>query len=97
MEEIHKEFKELTEKCGVRGEFGFLTPVDQGAMGIFEWDMYVDHADPAEAEKMRKAMAKAGDMIDSFSKKDPRVLWIRDVLNKGFSRKEAYLYYGAKL
>ena len=97
VEEIHKGFKELTEKCGVRGEFGFLTPVDQGAMGIFEWDMYVDHADPAEAEKMRKAMAKAGDMIDSFSKKDPRVLWIRDVLNKGFSRKEAYLYYGAKL
>ncbi|MFO8184057.1 MAG: FAD-binding protein [Candidatus Aegiribacteria sp.] len=95
VEEIHKGFKELTHDCGVRGEFGFLTPVDQGAMGIFEWDMYLDHADPEEVEKMQKAMEKLVVMVEGFSKQDPRVLWIGDVLNKGFSRKEAYLYYGA--
>jgi hypothetical protein len=80
VEEIHKAFKELAHNSGVRGEFGFLTPIDQGAMGIFEWDMYLD---------------KVGAMVEGFSKDDPRVLWIGDVLNKGFSRKEAYLYYGA--
>ena len=95
IEEIHEGFKELTHICGVRGEFGFLTPIDQGAMGIFEWDMYVDHADPQEVEKMRIAMEKVAVMLDEFSQKDARVLWIRDVLNKGFSRKEAYLYHGA--
>ncbi|MFO7895853.1 MAG: FAD-binding protein [Candidatus Cloacimonadales bacterium] len=95
VEEIHKGFQELTHNCGVRGEFGFLTPVDQGAMGIFEWDMYLDHADPEEVEKMQKAMEKLGIMVKGFAQQDPRVLWIGDVLNKGFSRKEAYLYNGA--
>ncbi|MFO8061721.1 MAG: FAD-binding protein [bacterium] len=95
VEEIHKAFKELTHSTGVRGEFGFLTPVDQGAMGIFEWDMYLDHADPEEVEKMQKAMEKAVVMLEGFSQQDPRVLWIGDVLNKGFSRKESYLYHGA--
>ncbi len=95
VEEIHKGFKELTHNSGVRGEFGFLTPIDQGAMGIFEWDMYLDHADPEEVAKMQKAMEKAVTMIEGFSQQDPRVLWIGDVLNKGFSRKEAYLYHGA--
>jgi len=95
VEAIHHAFKDLTHTCGVRGEFGFLTPVDQGAMGIFEWDMYLDHADPVEVEKMQKAMAKVGPMLEEFTQKDPRVLWIMDVLNKGFSRKEGYLYHGA--
>jgi hypothetical protein len=40
-------------------------------------------------------MEKVAVMLDEFSQKDARVLWIRDVLNKGFSRKEAYLYHGA--
>ena len=95
VEAIHHAFKDLTQTYGVRGEFGFLTPVDQGAMGIFEWDMYLDHADPVEVEKMQKAMEKVGPMLEEFSRKDPRVLWIMDVLNKGFSRKEGYLYHGA--
>lgn len=97
IEEIHEKFRELTQNSGVRGEFGFLTPIDQGAMGIFEWDMYLDHADPEQVDKMQKAMEKLGAMLEEFSKQDPRVLWIGDVLNKGFSRKEAYLYYGASL
>ena len=97
IEEIHKGFKDLAQSNGVRGEFGFLTPIDQGAMGVFEWDMYLDHTDPEEVEKMRKAMEKTAAMLEGFSHKDPRVLWIRDVFSKGFSRKEAYLYHGASL
>lgn len=95
VEEIHKAFTEVAHSSGVRGAFGFLTPVDQGAMAVFEWDMYLDHTDPEEVGKMRKAMEKTGAMLDRFSEQDPRVLWIRDVFNKGFSRKEGFLYHGA--
>ena len=95
IEEIHNGFKEVTHSYGVRGEFGFLTPIDQGAMGVFEWDLYLDHTNPDEVEKMQKAMEKTGAMLDGFSQQDHRVLWIRDVFSKGFSRKEAYLYHGA--
>lgn len=95
VEKIHKGFKEVTHINGVRGEFGFLTPIDQGAMGVFEWDMYLDHTDPEEVRKMQKAMEKTAAMIEGFSQQDPRVLWIRDVFSKGFSRKEAFLYHGA--
>lgn len=95
VEEIHKGFQEVAHTNGVRGEFGFLTPIDQGAMGVFEWDLYLDHTNPEEVGKMQKAMEKTGAMLDGFSQKDPRVLWIRDVFNKGFARKEAYLYHGA--
>lgn len=97
IEEIHKGFQEVAHLNGVRGEFGFLTPIDQGAMGVFEWDMYLDHTNYAEVGKMQKAMEKTAAMIEGFSQQDPRVLWIRDVFNKGFSRKEAFLYHGANL
>jgi len=95
VEEIHKGFKEVAHNSGVRGEFGFLTPIDQGAMGVFEWDMYLDHTNPDEVGKMRKAMEKTGAMLEGFMQQDPRVLWIRDVFNKGFSRKEGFLYHSA--
>lgn len=97
VEEIHKAFLEVAQTSDVRGEFGFLTPIDQGAIGVFEWDMYLDHTNPEEVGKMRQAMGKAAAMIEGFSQKDPRVLWIRDVFSKGFSRKEAFLYHGANL
>jgi hypothetical protein len=97
VEEIHKGFHEVAHISGVRGEFGFLTPIDQGAMGVFEWDLYLDHTDPNEVGKMQKAMELTADMIEGFSQQDPRVLWIRDVFSKGFSRKEAFLYHGANL
>jgi PleD family two-component response regulator len=73
VEEIHKGFQEVAHINGVRGEFGFLTPIDQGAMGVFEWDMYLDHADPEEVKKMQKAMQKTVAMIEGFSQQDPRV------------------------
>lgn len=95
VEEIHKGFMKVAHSSGVRGEFGFLTPIDQGAMGIFEWDMYLDHTNPQEVARMRNAMEETGAMLERFSKQDPRVLWIRDVFSKGFSRKEGFLYHQA--
>jgi len=97
VEEIHSAFADICDTCGVRGAFGFLTPLDQGAMGVLEWDMYLDHTDPAQGERMRRAMAEAASMIEGFSARDGRVLWIRWVFNQGFSRKESFLYHGAQL
>lgn len=97
VEEIHKGFQEVARANGVRGEFGFLTPIDEGAMGVFEWDMYLDHTNPEEVVTMRKAMEQTAAMIGRFSQHDGRVLWIRDVFSKGFSRKEAFLYHGVNL
>lgn len=95
VEELHKAFAQVASDCGVRGDFGFLTPIDRGRMGVFEWDMYLDHTDPDQVASMQKAMMAAGGMIEGFSQKDPRVLWIRYVFNQGFSRKESFLYHQA--
>lgn len=97
IERIHAAFGRITEKCGARGDFGFLTPVDRGSMGVLEWDMYLDHTDPEEVAGMQRAMGMAAEMIEGFSEEDPRVLWIRYVFNQGFSRKESFLYSGASL
>lgn len=97
IEQIHAAFGRITEECGARGDFGFLTPVDRGSMGVLEWDMYLDHTDPEEVAGMQRAMGMAAKMIEGFSSRDPRVLWIRYVFNQGFSRKESFLYSGAFL
>ncbi len=97
METVHREFARVAEAHGVRGDFGFLTPIDHGAMGVLEWDMYGDHTDPGEMQAMAGAMGAAGAMIEGLSARDPRILWIRYVFNQGFSRKESFLYHGAAL
>ena len=97
IERINQGFANVTEVCGVRGDFGFLTPLDRGAMAVLEWDMYLDHTHPKEKASMQRAMAMAGAMIEEFSLTDPRVLWIRYLFNQGFSRKESFLYHGARL
>ncbi len=97
IEGIHRSFSRIAEDCGVRGDFGFITPLDRGAMAVLEWDMYLDHTDPEQTASMQRAMGMAGEMIEEFSLKDPRVLWIRYLFNQGFARKESFLYHGARL
>jgi len=97
VETVHREFARVAENHGVRGDIGFLTPIDHGAMGVLEWDMYGDHTDPVEVQAMAGAMEAAGAMIEGLSAEDPRILWIRYVFNQGFSRKESFLYHGAAL
>jgi len=96
IEELHLAFTQVAVENGVRGDFGFLTPLDRGRMAVLEWDMYLDHTDPVQVAKMQQAMADTGQMISGFSRRDPRVLWIRYVFNQGFSRKESFLYHGAR-
>jgi len=96
IEELHLAFARVARENRVRGDFGFLTPLDRGRMAVLEWDMYLDHTDPGQVVKMQQAMAETGRMITEFSHRDPRVLWIRYVFNQGFSRKESFLYHGAR-
>lgn len=86
------EFAEVASRHGVRGEFGFLTPLDRGRRGVLEWDMYLDHTDPDEVSRMRGAMASAAEMLDRIHRDDPRYFWIRYLFNQGFCRKESFLY-----
>lgn len=90
-------FAGIAKRCGVRGAFGFLTPLDEGSMAVLEWDMYLDHTDPEQAGRMRGALAESAAMISRFEEADSRVLWIRWLFNQGFARKESFLHHGANL
>jgi hypothetical protein len=90
--EMHQGFVSLVSRFEIRGDFGFLTPLDNGKRAVLEWDLYLDHTDPIQVETMRQAMQAAGAMIEQFSARDPRILWIRYLFNQGFSRKESFLY-----
>ncbi|MBD3392453.1 MAG: FAD-binding protein [Chitinivibrionales bacterium] len=93
--ELDRAFAQVAANHGVRGDFGFITPIDHGRMAVLEWDMYLDHTDPGQVECMQAAMMSTSAMIEEFSQRDPRVLWIRYVFNQGFARKESFLYHGA--
>lgn len=95
--EIHRSFARVADENGVRGDFGFLTPLERGSMGVLEWDMYLDHTDEDEVKRAQEAMVQAAGMIEGLQGRDPRILWIRYVFNQGFARKESFLHRGSLL
>jgi hypothetical protein len=90
--DIHHGFTAVAEKHAVRGDFGFITPLDSGRMAVLEWDMYLDHTNPEQIRHMQGAMMETGGMIESFSQRDGRVMWIRYLFNQGFARPVSFLY-----
>lgn len=88
-------FGEIASRNGVRGDFGFITPLDRGRRGVMEWDMYLDHTDRGQVEMMQAAMGETAAMLEELQNRDPRFLWIRYLFNQGFCRKETFLYRGA--
>lgn len=94
---VDERFSLLAKKNGIRGDFGFLTPMNMGSMGVLEWDMYLDHTDPEQVERGRRAMGEAGAMIEKLKELDPRILFIGSVFNQGFCRKESFLHHNALL
>jgi hypothetical protein len=93
--EINREFKRIADGHGLKNDFGFITPLDDGKRCVFEYDYYLDQNDPDEKVKMRQAMMEAGMMIERFSAATGTVTWIRHVFCQGFSRKEGFLYSAA--
>jgi len=94
--EINSEFKRIADCHGLKNDYGFITPLDNGKRCVFEYDYYLDQNDPDERKKIQQAMMEAGMMIEKYSAKTGTVTWIRYVFCQGFSRKESYLYAGAE-
>jgi UDP-N-acetylenolpyruvoylglucosamine reductase len=92
IENIIGEFGEIAERHGISHDYGFLTPLDLGKRGILEYDYYIDHTDPGEADKIRGAMAEIGPWLDDLSARTKGVVFLKYVFSQGCSRKENYLY-----
>jgi hypothetical protein len=97
IEELVIALKSTAEKHHVRGEYGFLTPLDEGKRGILEFDYYLDHTDPEQRKSMLCAMEASTRMIERFMDENPEFLWINYVFNQGYSRKEGFLYHTANI
>jgi hypothetical protein len=93
--DINSEFKRIADCHGLKNDFGFITPLDDGKRCVFEYDYYFDQNDPGEKMKVRQAMMEAGMMIEKYSTEQGTITWIRYVFCQGFSRKDGFLYAGA--
>lgn len=89
---ISGEFRRIADCHGLKNDYGFITPLDNGKRCVFEYDYYVDQNDPDERTKMQQALMEAATMIERYSAETGTVVWIRNVFCQGFSRKESFLY-----
>jgi hypothetical protein len=90
--EINAEFKRIADSYGLKNDYGFITPLDNGKRCVFEYDYYLDQNDLDQKMKMQQALMEAGMMIERYSSETGTVTWIRYVFCQGFSRKEGFLY-----
>ncbi|HSN50651.1 MAG TPA: FAD-dependent oxidoreductase, partial [Bacteroidales bacterium] len=89
---INREFRSIADRYGLKNDYGFITPLDDGKRCVFEYDYYLDQNDQDERMKMQQAMMEAGMMIERYSAETGTVIWIRYLFSQGFSRKESFLY-----
>jgi hypothetical protein len=88
------EFRSIADRHGLKNDFGFITPLDDGKRCVFEYDYYLDQNDEAQKASMRRALQEAGEMIAAHAAATGTVTWIRHVFRQGFCRKESFLYSG---
>ena len=92
IERINGEFRDIADSHGLKNDFGFITPLDNGKRCVFEYDYYLDQNDPDEMARMRQALMEAGMMIERYAEETGTVKWIRHLFCQGFCRKEHFLY-----
>lgn len=85
-------FAQIAEKCDISHDYGFLTPVDFGKRAVLEYDYYIDHTDPQEAQKITDAMVEIEPWLDSLSGATKGIKPLKYVFAQGCCRKEAFLY-----
>jgi len=90
--EIQQELGDIAEKNQLKGEFGFITPIDNGKRCVWEYDYYFNHNDPDDIARMQKAAHAAGALLDEYAAKTGTVKQVRYVVNRGCCRKENLLY-----
>ncbi len=92
IEQICAELGHIADNYGIDHDYGFLTPLDLGKRGILEYDYYIDHQDPLEKEKIRKAAVEFEPYLDQLSAGTKGVQWMKHIFSQGCARKEAFLY-----
>ncbi len=90
--QICAELGRIAGKHGIENDYGFLTPLDMGKRAILEYDYYIDHQDPLEKEKIRKALMEFEPYLDKLSATTKGVKWLKYIFSQGCARKEAFLY-----
>jgi hypothetical protein len=90
--EILDGFARVAGAHAIDHDFGFLTPMDFGKRAILEYDYYIDHTDPAEREKIARALLELDHWLDGLAARVPGVLSLKYVFSQGCSRKENFLY-----
>ena len=90
--EVLDGFARVAGAHGIDHDFGFLTPMDLGKRAILEYDYYIDHTDPAEKEKIARAMPELDPWLDGLAARVPGVLSLKYVFSQGCSRKDNFLY-----
>ncbi|WP_045222738.1 FAD-binding oxidoreductase [Desulfonatronum thioautotrophicum] len=84
--------REIADAQGLENDFGFLTPLDLGKRGILEYDYYIDHQNPEDAERIRRAAADFEPYLEEISVTIKGVKWLKNIFSQGCARKEAFLY-----
>ena len=86
------ELKAIADRHGLKNDFGFLLPLDDGKRCLLEYDYYSDQNDPEEQGRMRAAFGEALAAIGAASAGNRAIQWIGPVLGHGISRQESLLY-----
>ena len=90
--EIREGLRKIASDHRLKGEFGFITPIDSGKRCVFEYDYYFDHNDPSELARIREATRQGGALLDAYSAKYGTIRQLRYLANQGCCRKENLLY-----
>jgi hypothetical protein len=94
--EVLDGFAKIAEDCGLEHDFGFLTPLDLGKRLILEYDYYLDHTDPAEREKVGRAVPELDRWLAGLARRVPGFTSLKDIFGRCYARKESYLYRPAR-
>ncbi len=90
--DITVQYSLIANKHGIRNEFGFITPIDNGKRCMYEYDYFFDHNNPDEVARVKRASTEANQLVDDYSALTGTVKGHHYVLHQGFSRKENLLY-----
>jgi hypothetical protein len=89
---VNEMFRKVGDRHEIENAFGFLTPIDFGKRAVLEYDYYIDQTSREDAEKIGKAMAELGPMLEKLSAETKGVKTMQYILSQGCSRKEHFLY-----
>ena len=90
--EVVDGFAGIAETHGLEHDFGFLAPLDLGKRAVIEYDYYLDHADPAEREKVLRAVPEIDRWLGEMAGRVASLTSLKDIFGRCYVRKESFLY-----